>query len=309
MNNSIYPEAGGPSDISSQPVRPARSFLLPILGVGVLALGGATIYQGTHTEELRQQIASVQKDNAALHTQLSSSTSDFSGELKALKDNFAQTADRTKSDVNSVRVAATRHADVLAGRLGKQQKEQNQQLAEQLGQVKESTVAASTRLDSISTEFGSARSDIDATRNDLVGAKTEISETRSDLQRVRGDMGMMSGLIATSSSEIQKLRDLGDRNIYEFTLTKSAGMQKVGDIQLALSKADPKHNRFTLNLLASDKLVQKRDKNVNEPVQFYTSKARQVYEIVVNEVNKDKVTGYLATPKVTFSRTESAPGR
>ena len=305
MNTSNEPETNGSYKPGSQP---GRSVLLPILGVGVLALAGAAFYQGNHTEELRQQIATVQKDNVALRSQLSTVSTELSGELKAVKDDVVASTGQTNASVDKMRLAATRHADILAGRLGKQQKEQNQRLAEELGQVKESTTVASNRLDSISTEFGSARSDIDATKTGLESAKNEISDTKSDLQRVRGDMGLMSGLIATSSSDIQKLRDLGDRNIYEFTLTKSAGMQKVGDIQLALSKADPKHNRFTLNLLASDKLVQKRDKNVNEPVQFYTSKARQVYEIVVNEVNKDKVTGYLATPKVTFSRAESAPG-
>jgi len=308
MNDESNPSMNEQVHAHPPETKPTRSIWVPILGASVLALCIATIYQGVQTGDLRKQLATTQNDNTTLRGQLSDSTSNLSGELKAMKDSLAQelaqTIDQTKTNADRMRAAATRHADQLAGRLAQEQKVQSQELAEQLGKVKESTDQASTRLDSISSEFGSARSDIDSTKNDLVGARSEIADTRSDLQRARGDMGVMSGLIATNSKEIQQLRDLGDRNIYEFNLDKSAGMQKVGDVQLALRKSDPKHNRFTLDLMADDKLVQKRDKNINEPVQFYTSKARQVYEIVVNQVDKDKITGYLATPKVTITRAQ-----
>ena len=121
-----------------------------------------------------------------------------------------------------------------------------------------------------------------------------------DLRSLR--IGEMSGLIATNSKQIQTLRDLGDRNIYEFTIARKAGAQKVGDIQVTLEKADPKRNRFSLQLLADDKRVEKKDRTINEPVQFYTARARQPYELVVNEVQKDKVVGYLAIPKITTAR-------
>lgn len=65
---------------------------------------------------------------------------------------------------------------------------------------------------------------------------------------------------------------------------------------------DLKKNKYTLELVADDKRVEKKDKNVNEPVQFYVAKARQPYELVVNEVKKDQIVGYLATPKVQQSR-------
>ena len=133
----------------------------------------------------------------------------------------------------------------------------------------------------------------------------DLDGTTADLKRVVGDMGVMSGLIATNGKEIQYLRDMGDRNIYQFTIAKTGGMQKVGDIQVMLRKADAKRNRYTVDVRADDKLVEKRDKSINEPVQFYTARAHQPYELVVNQVDKDKVIGYLATPKVTVSRNTS----
>jgi hypothetical protein len=116
-------------------------------------------------------------------------------------------------------------------------------------------------------------------------------------------MGVMSGLIATNGRELQALRELGERDYYEFTLTKTNIPQKVGDIQVMVKKTDPKKNRFTLEILVEDKKVEKKDRNLNEPVQFYVaSKARQPYELVVNEIRKSQVVGYLAVPKLKAAR-------
>ena len=114
---------------------------------------------------------------------------------------------------------------------------------------------------------------------------------------------MQSGLIATNAKELAALKALGERNIFEFTLsTKSKTAQKVGDVLLHAKKADVKKNKYTMEITADDKVVEKKDRGVNEPVQFYTSKARQPYEVVVNEVKKDTIVGYLSTPKVQAAR-------
>jgi hypothetical protein len=129
-----------------------------------------------------------------------------------------------------------------------------------------------------------------------------VDKTAADLQRAAGDMGVMSGLIATNGKEIQQLRAMGDRNIYEFTITKKAGLQRVGDVQIQLTKTDPKHSRYTVAVMADDKLIEKKDKTTNEPVQFYAAAgSRTPYEVVVNEVDKDTIKGYMATPKLLAS--------
>jgi len=115
-------------------------------------------------------------------------------------------------------------------------------------------------------------------------------------------MGVMSGLVATNGKELDALKQLGDRNYFEFNLGKTKAPQKVGDIAVQLKNTDPKKNKFTITVIADDKTVEKKDKNVNEPVQFYVAKARQPYELVVNEVKKNQIVGYLSTPKVQQSR-------
>jgi hypothetical protein len=48
--------------------------------------------------------------------------------------------------------------------------------------------------------------------------------------------------------------------------------------------------------------VEKRDRSINEPVQLYVAGNRQPEEIVINEVSKDEVKGYLSMPKVIIAR-------
>ncbi len=272
-----------------------------VLTALVLAAGGYSIYLGNQTQALRSQFTAAQQDNAALRAKLSDSATQLQSALDATRQDLTGALAKAQQDANDgvekAQTAAIRHADLAASQLAKKSAAEAQRLSDELNKVKDSATEASTRLDGITTDVGSVKTDV-------ASAKTAIDDTRSDLQRARGDMGVMSGLIATNGKQIQALRDLGDRNIYEFTLEKNGRMQKVGDVQLTLRKADAGHNRFTIDVLADDKRVEKKDRSVNEPVQFYTLKARQPYELVINQVGKNQVTGYLATPKVTLARND-----
>ena len=102
------------------------------------------------------------------------------------------------------------------------------------------------------------------------------------------------------------LRRLGERNYYEFTIKKQKERTRVGDaatgVTLLLKSTDTKKNKYTLEVMADDKATEKKDKTINEPVQFILSKATQPYELVVNSVSKDLISGYLAAPKVQTAR-------
>jgi hypothetical protein len=161
--------------------------------------------------------------------------------------------------------------------------------------VEQAASTANTKIEGVSTEVSAVKSDLSST-------KSELDKTIASLKSVSGDLGVQSGLIATNGKELQALKALGERNYFEFNLGKTKAPQKVGDIFLQLKKTDSKKNKYTVEITADDKRVEKKDKGVNEPVQFYTSKARQHYEIVVNEVKKDVIVGYLATPKVQTGR-------
>ena len=142
----------------------------------------------------------------------------------------------------------------------------------------------------IADEVGNVKTDVASTRSDL-------EATKAKLEKTIGDLGVQSGLIAHTAEELEILKRKGDRNYYEFALNKGANPSPVGTISLQLKKTDAKKNKFNLMVMADDKTIEKKDKTINEPLQFYTGRDHMLYEVVVNTVEKNKITGYLATPK------------
>jgi hypothetical protein len=153
-------------------------------------------------------------------------------------------------------------------------------------------------------QVSAVASDVTSVKTDVGGVKTDVAKTQSDLATtisqllaVKGDLSSTNSVIARNHDELVLLEHKGDRNYYEFTLTK--GQKKpVGTVSLELKKTDPKKNKFTLNIVSDDKNYEKKDRNVNEPLQFYSGKDPALFEIVVNSISaKNQISGYLTTPK------------
>ena len=275
---------------------------IPILAVLVIAGMAATGYLYTQINQTRTEIAQMRDqlmdeiskihETSAVTTQTTRRSTDaLKVEVDAARQQASQLAGQAKVD-------AEKHADDLAATLRKVQQEQAQRVtavSAEVGQVKDQATAANTRIGEVSSDVGNVKSDVAATRS-------ELEKTIATLKATQGDLGVQSGLIATNGKELAALKALGERNYVEFKLGKTKAPQKVGDIAILLEKADPKNNRYTIKVIADDKTVQKRDKTVNEPVQFLLSKATQPYELVVNDIKKDLISGYVASPKVQQTR-------
>ncbi len=207
-----------------------------------------------------------------------------------------------KLDVTSQKLGLTQdelaRARGLAQSLKKEQQQNDQRLRQEIGQVESDT----------STKFGQVATEISGTKSDVAATKADLEATKGKLQSTLGDLGVQSGLIARNHDEVQELKRMGERDIFEFTLTKSANSpQHVGPIQVQLRKVDAKKYRFTLNVVVDDKSIEKKDKTVGEPVQFYVRGARAPYEIVVFEVSKVTAKGYLSTPKSAGAAPPATP--
>jgi hypothetical protein len=194
-------------------------------------------------------------------------------------------------DVTSQKLGLTQdelaRARSLSASLKRQQQESDQKLREQIGAVEQDT----------STKFGQVATELSGTKSDVAATKADLESTKGKLQSTIGDLGVQSGLIARNHDEVEELKRLGERDIFEFDLDKTKEAKHIGPIQILLRKVDTKHFRYTLNVVADDKSIEKKDKTVGEPVQFYVRGARAPYEIVVFEVSKDHAKGYLSTPK------------
>jgi len=180
-------------------------------------------------------------------------------------------------------------------------------MAQQLAAVKaerEQTAKLEQEQADASKQIGAVATDVSTVKTDVTGAKASIADTQKDLadakdqmHRMLGDEGKMSGLIATNHDELEILKHKGDRNYIEFTLTKGAKPTLVSTIKLQAKKVDDKHSKYTMVVSADDRNIEKKDRNLDEPIQFYTGKDQMLFEVVVNSMAKNQISGYLSTPK------------
>jgi len=195
-------------------------------------------------------------------------------------------------EVTEQKIGMTRaevaQANSRAEAIRKDQISSDKKLTDQLGAVQKES---EEKIGAVATDVTGAKKDIESTKSDL-------EATKSKLERASGDMGVMSGLIARNHDDLEDLKRRGERNYYEFTLKKAKAPQRVGPIQLNVNKTDQKKSKYTMTVFVDDRQIEKKDRTAGEPVQFYVGSSRSApYEIVVFQVGKDQLTGYLSTPK------------
>lgn len=303
---------GNPGEGSSMPPPPPqpRYYDQPsgsgakttILVVALVALAGACGYLFYQTSQLRADLNNTRdslltelakaQETSAISTQTNKRT------VELLKQDLEQARRQASQLAGQAKIDAAKHADELASKLEKMQQQQAQQVTAvtaDLSQVK-------TEQGATQTKVGEVSNTVDTLKTAQASTQSSLEKTIADLKRTIGDLGVQSGLIATNGKELAALKTLGERNYTEFRLAKEKKPQKVGDVQIRLKSADPKHNRYTIELIADDKTVEKKDRTVNEPVQFLLARATQPYEIVVNQVQKNMIVGYVSAPKVQQAR-------
>jgi len=281
--------------------QPQRSGLaIPLLAGGLIALAAANIYLYVQLDHLQtdttQKIEKLTAAVGGVRDASSVSTAAQARHIDALKEELANANSQARSMSSQAKVEAQAHADQLARQLQAEEAKMQQQVTGQISEVNQSVTAANAKIADVSTDVGAVKSQAAMTQS-------QLEKTIADLKSVTGDLGVQSGLIATNGTELQALRLRGERNYIDIKLGKTKVPQRFGDITLKLESADPKHNKYSVTLMADDKSTQKKDKSVNEPVQFYTSKGGHTpYELVINQVTKTGIVGYLSTPKDTSSR-------
>jgi chromosome segregation ATPase len=261
--------------------RSTSNALLVTLALGLLFGVGALIWCFTLQNRMsaaEQKLSNATQRNAVLTEQLENTNARLTATSETLSRNVGATQQQIEARAQSI-MAAQRVQVAETQRLAQQQQ------------------AAEKQIGAVSSDVASVKTDVGGVKTDVASTKSDLENTKSQLQRVVGDAGVMSGLIATNHSELEELKHRGDRNYYEFTLQKGGQPTLLSTVKLQLKKVDQKHSRYTLNVSADDRNIEKKDKNLDEPVQFYTGKEPVLFELVVNNIEKNKVSGYLSTPK------------
>jgi len=285
-----------------------RSGLSTALVAGaMIALLAAVIYLFVQMDHLQTDMAKMKEQfNNELTTQKdanSVATAAHQKRIETLKEELESTkselSNETKQLSAQAKLEASAHADAITKQIAAEETQLKQAQAAQaadISDVKQSANAANAKIADVSTDVGGVKTNLSATQ-------AELQKTISQLKSVQGDLGVQSGLVATNASELSALKLRGERNYIDIKLNKEKKPRKFADITLLLKSTDPKKNKYTVDVMADDKLTEKKDRNINEPVQFYTAKGGHIpYELVINQVNKNEIVGYLATPKVEATR-------
>jgi len=252
--------------------------LLAVLGAAlVLALGGL-IWSYTLSSRLTRQeaaLAEAKDQNVKQAAQLRETNARLQVATDELRDSLGLT--QRQLDTRSADILAREQAD--SKRLESAQKQTAQQVSD------------------VSSQVSTVQTDVGGVKTDLGKTQTDLATTISQLQSMKGDLSGHSSLIARNHDELELLKHKGDRNFYEFVLNKGE-RKPVGTVSLELKKTDAKKSKFTLEVYADDKTYEKKDRNLNEPLQFYSGKDPALFEIVVNSINaKNQISGYLSVPK------------
>ena len=203
---------------------------------------------------------------------------------------------RIHSTRSELKEALTTEVGSTKQEIAKRAAELEQEQRSASAQLKAAQSQQGQQIAAVSGEVSGVKTEVGATKTDIAKTQADLQATNTKLEHTIGDLGVQSGLIAHTSSELDVLKHKGDRNYYEFTLKKGA-RTPISTVSLELKKVDPKKSRFTLNVLADDKTIEKKDRNVGEPLQFYTGRDHLLYEIVAFSASKDSITGYVSTPK------------
>lgn len=263
MADGVQPEGGSPV---------VRNILLILAGIYIIATVVFAIIAFNRIEDLEHK-------QTAKEEELTKKVEESNSQNRAAVDALIQRMGMTRQDLTKRTVAIQREEKAIESRVAAGEEQTKQQFG-----------AVSGAVSGVKSDVGKVQDDVTATRSDL-------EATKSKLEQAIGDLNKESELIATTHNELEVLKRRGDRNYYEFTLFKGKDAAHVATVGLQLKSVDAKKGQFTLYVLADDKKIEKKDKSINEPLQFYTGKDHNLFEVVVNAVDKNKVSGYLATPK------------
>ncbi len=262
-----------------EPPPPSSSGSGGILKYLLLAIAAIYIVASLYLlYDMRNRVAALEQKQQAMET----AQAELNNRIHATSSEFRQAltseVGMTKQEIAQRAADLERQQKASAAKLSAAQNQQGQQIA-----------AVSGEVSGVKSEVGAAKTDIQKTQTDLAA-------TNAKLEHAMGDLGVQSGLIAHNASELEMLKRKGERNYYDFTLQKNA-RTPVSTISLQLKKVDPKKSKFTMNVIADDRTIEKKDRTLLEPLQFYTGRDRMLYEIVVFSASKNSISGYLSTPK------------
>lgn len=265
--------------------RNSPALLILIAGLSFLLALGALAWSYFLQSRLDATQAKLSQTQEQIE-HLSAQNSEIWRQMRATNEEFGAKLGITQRQIE------LRAQDILH-----QQRLADTRIARQQAATRQSVTDVSRAVSKVSHTVSNVQTDVGGVKQEVVNTRQELASTEQQLHAAVGDLGVQSGLIATNTEQLNYLKHLGDRNYIAFTLHKGQPPTPVSIVKLQLRKADTKHSRYTLVIFFNDKRIEKKNRDVDEPLQFYTGKPPMLFEAVINQVGKNEVSGYLSAPK------------
>jgi chromosome segregation ATPase len=270
----------------------------------IIALIGANIYLYSQIDHMRTDLATNHEKMMTEISNLRDASSVTSASqmrhLDTLKEELAAARSAAQKESSQAKAESLAHADQIARQIKDEEAKVNQQVSSEISDAKQ---AATQQSAQVAAKVADVATDVGSVKTQVASTQADLQKTINDLKSAQGDLGVQSGLIATNKTQLEALRMRGERNYTDIKLGKTKQPVRFADITLKLVSVDAKKHTYSVDVVADDVLTRKKDKGVNEPVQFLTSKGGHTpYELIINKVDKNEIVGYLSTPKVEASR-------
>jgi len=249
---------------------------IQVITLVIVALVGYNL--STTKSSMNDHITQLQDQITNLRSEADAKVADVAAQL----DNVSQSSGSTARELDLSKKNAEK--------LRQEQEKSKVALAKELADARaESATGISQIQQTTESKFGEVAGQVNSVSSNL-------DSTRQDLSRIHQDLTQQ---IARNSNELSDLRKKGDREYIEFVIhkTKKNELQRVADIQMAVTGTDQKRQKYDVVVLVDDHKIERKDRVANEPLQFLVGREQLRYEVVVNYVDKDQIRGYISTPK------------
>jgi hypothetical protein len=266
--------------------------------VAVVALVGLGVgWRGWSEARINRQAlnADIEKVNEG--------SAHYATDLELFQERMAQD-EKTNADLQASLGVLTKRIRFTQGQLQKARQEAQGEIQQIRDESNRQIAAMGSQIDGqLATK--ASNDDLQAVSGQVTVVRTHLDFTNNDLQEARHEIGT---LFIGGHYAVEMLLRMGERDSTEFTIAERNKPQTVGGVTIELKKTNPKKNQFNVVLVVDDKRTEMRNRTVDEPIFFYTHQSQQPIEIVIDQVEKNKVTGYVSVPKLAQQASASNTG-
>ncbi len=289
-SNTQKPAAPQDKGLIPEPVKLVLILIL-LLAVVYLFYDNAQFKKSSRLQlaKISEQIQNLENNQKLGESSVTNQISSLKSEIAGAQEAVGDTKDQLKKTASQIQAEGQRTKQELSKALASKA-----DTAQVEAQVQAAKSEAETKISQVNTEVGGVKTEVNTVKTDLATTRRDLEGTQRQLVDVRDSL---SAAVAKNATELGQLRLKGERDYVEFTLPKKNQLTKVEDIRLILTKTDHKKGKFNLKIVVDDNQLEKKDRLINEPIQFLVGQNRVRYEIVVNWVQKNQAGGYLSVPK------------